>query len=119
MEELLLHLTGDYLLQNDWVANTKTKSSAVAILHSILYTLPFILVTQNAIALSIISVTHFFIDRFRLAVFWAKLVNNGWDTQLGYQSDRPQFLTVWLIILIDNTFHLIINHFSLILPRGL
>lgn len=65
---------GDYVLQSDWMANEKTKKSLAAAAHAIVYTLPFLLVTRNPIALGIICASHFVIDRFRLAryICWIK-----------------------------------------------
>lgn len=75
MEQLLLHLWGDYLLQSDWMARNKTKANWPAAVHAMLYSLPFLFVLRpTLIAFLVILGTHFFIDRFRLAryVVWAK-----------------------------------------------
>ena len=77
---LLAHLWGDYVLQSDWMANVKTKASVPALAHALTYTLcysPLLFLTsadKGLMALGVIGVTHFFIDRFRLAryVCWAK-----------------------------------------------
>ena len=71
---LIAHLVGDYILQSSWMAKYKTKHSFPAAVHAVTYTLPFFLITLSAKALIVISVTHFFIDRYRLAryVCWAK-----------------------------------------------
>lgn len=64
---LIAHAVGDYILQNDWQANEKTKKSVAALAHAFTYTLPFLFITQSLAALAIIMVTHFIIDRWRLA----------------------------------------------------
>src|SRR4051812_43593277 len=73
-DQLVLHGIGDYVLQSDWMATTKTKKSIAALAHVFTYTLPFLLITRSPIALSIILSSHFVIDRWRLARFvvWAK-----------------------------------------------
>jgi len=43
MEQLILHLTGDYLLQSDWMALNKIKSNRAAATHALVYSLPFLL----------------------------------------------------------------------------
>lgn len=78
MEQLILHLIGDYLTQSDWMAQNKTKDDRAAITHALLYSLPFLLLTgvsqHGTAAWVTIFITHFFIDRYRLAryVVWAK-----------------------------------------------
>ena len=67
MLQLILHLIGDYLLQSDWMALNKTKCSKAAAAHAVTYSLPFLLICPSAEAFLVICITHFFIDRFRLA----------------------------------------------------
>ena len=73
MEQLILHLTGDYLTQSDWMAVNKAKRSWPALCHVMVYSLPFFLIGSTR-AVAVILVTHFFIDRFRLTryVVWTK-----------------------------------------------
>jgi len=125
MEQLILHLFGDYVTQSDWMATNKTKNSLAAWAHALVYSIPFLLLTQHApnpaIAGFVIIITHFLIDRFRLAryVVWAKNFlgpgNLPWKecTATGYPPDRPAWLAVWLLIVADNTMHLAINYAAL------
>lgn len=167
MSELLAHLFGDYCLQNHWMANTKTSRSSAALLHVALYILPFLFLTRSPGALLVIGVTHFVIDRFRLARHWVDfwgvgksgmvlgwimrqrgyelgevivkpdVVETRWvaretidrtdtwgpgsanaeilRTSLPYIADAPPFLGAWLLIIADNTMHLTINHYALVL----
>lgn len=81
MVQLLLHLCGDYILQSDWMAQNKTKASWPAAVHATLYSLPFFFVFRpTLIAFLTILVTHFFVDRFRLAryVVWGKNLMGPW-----------------------------------------
>lgn len=127
--QIVAHLAGDYLLQSDWMANSKTKQSLPALAHAIVYTLPFLFLTFAWKALAVICLTHFIIDRFRLAryVCWVKnfLAPPHSDTDgtrwwyswkecdgTGYPNERTAkvpWMTVWLMIIADNTIHLIIN----------
>ena len=113
MELLLAHLVGDYFLQSHWMANEKTKRWFPAILHGLTYTLPFLFLTQDLIKLSIICLTHIVIDRFRLANYIAKIKNWNWKTENGYPEETPAWLWVWLMIITDNTIHLLINYLAL------
>lgn len=180
---LLCHLVGDYLLQSDWMASTKTSRMWPAFVHAVVYTIPFALVlTQSHTALAIIAGTHFIIDHWRLAryVCWLKnrlaprwsplgveavTVTNAtgfkdyevgdivaYDTTglegkpvrtylhiqeklaetklsmlpifvwwqdwehckaTGYHKDKPEYLAVWLLIITDNTLHLVFNYVAL------
>lgn len=69
MIQLILHLIGDYVTQSDWMAQNKTKNSKAAAAHALVYSLPFLLLKPSWIAFSVILITHFLIDRLRLARF--------------------------------------------------
>jgi len=132
MIQLILHLLGDYVTQSDWMAQNKTKRSFPAAAHAIVYSLPFLLLQPSWLAFSVISATHFLIDRYRLARFvvFAKNVffdpdfwqnHNGhirehvlpkYWTATGYPTESG-LLGVWLLIAADNTLHLIINFAAL------
>lgn len=121
MEQLILHLLGDYVLQSDWMATEKTKNTVAALCHALVYSLPFALLTNSPMAWAVIAWTHFFIDRFRLprfVVFAKNFMGWPWPTwadcsTTGYPSARPVWLTTWLLIAADNTIHLAINYSAL------
>jgi len=116
---VLAHLVGDYLIQSDWMAVEKTKRWTPAIAHGLTYTLPHLLVTQSVVALAVIAGTHIVIDRYRLArhVIWVKNLLSPkqyrypWSEcrGTGYHESRPAWMAVWLMIIADNTIHLVIN----------
>lgn len=118
MSELLIlgflfHLVGDYLFQNDWMAQNKTKDSVVAFIHATIYSMPFYLITKPD-WWAWILLTHLVIDRYRLAEYWIRLVNWKWDgDNFGYDDSKPKWMSVWLLIIIDNTFHILINSFCI------
>jgi len=97
VEQLLLHLIGDYITQSDWMAQNKTKSFWPAWVHAQVYSTPFLLLTgfpfhseRSWMAWWTILLTHFFIDRYRLAryVVWAKNWAGDWRpwTMIGSGS---------------------------------
>ena len=116
---VLAHLVGDYILQSDWMASEKTKKWFPAWIHGITYGFPFIFVTQSWMALAVIVITHVVIDRYRLAkyIVWAKnfFAPRSWwrpwseCSETGYHISRPTWMAVWLMIIADNTIHLVIN----------
>lgn len=121
--QLVAHLVGDYIIQSDRMALEKTRSSWWAALHALTYTLPFLCITRSPVALAVVACSHFVIDRWRLARFvcWAKNAIGGsyspWSEceATGYHKDRPAWLAVWLLIIADNTLHIICNAAALTL----
>lgn len=123
MEQLLAHLFGDYVFQSDWMANEKTKSNFAAASHALSYGLPFLYLHPSVGAFLFIVLTHFVIDRWRLAryVVYAKnfLASPTWwhhwsdCSATGYHKDRPAWMAVWLLIIADNALHLLCNWFAL------
>lgn len=121
--QLVAHAVGDYVLQSDWMANTKTRRSVAALAHVATYVLPFLLLTRAPAALAFIAGSHFIIDRWRLAryVVWVKNFiaprgsNPPWSecTATGYPPDRPPWMAVWLLIIADNVMHIICNAVAL------
>lgn len=117
---ILAHFVGDYILQSGWMANEKTKRWWPAIAHGLMYTVPFIFVTQSPVALLIIAGTHIVIDHYRLAkyVTFAKefiAPRRTWPTwsdakdNAGVPSSVPPWLSFWLLFIADNTLHMLIN----------
>lgn len=118
-DQIVCHLLGDFFLQSDWMAANKYSRISVAFIHAIAYTIPFLALTQSFRALTFICVTHALIDHFKLApcIAWVKNFiappgsNFPWKDckATGYNPERPVWLTVWLMIVVDNTLHLICN----------
>jgi hypothetical protein len=121
------HMIGDYVLQSDWMAQEKTKRSEVALLHALTYSWPFIPllflldVQHPLIAILVIWLTHAVIDHYRLArhVVWFKnqfapREFRPGHTTTGHAEDRPAFLTIWLVIYVDNIIHVAINTAALV-----
>ena len=116
-EQLVAHVVGDFVLQSDWMANNKTGNTLAALAHASCYLLPFLLLTTNPLTLTIIGVTHFIIDRFRLAryVVWARNLpwpgSKPWSEcrETGFAPGLPPYLSAWLLIIVDNSIHVVIN----------
>lgn len=123
MEQLIAHGLGDYVLQSDWMALKKRKSFGIALVHAIVYSLPFLLLTQSLPAWLVIVFTHAIIDRFALAKYVCFAKNflappDAWPSwartnATGYDEDKPVWMSTWLFILADNTLHLICNYAAL------
>ncbi len=130
MTQLLCHLWGDYILQSDWMAKGKTIWWPPCLLHVLFYSAGFLILRPSWKALAVIAVTHYFIDRYRLARFvvyaknWSPMRIEFWPkgrfvcwyhavTPTGYPDGTPDWLAVWLLIIADNILHLTINFLAL------
>lgn len=115
MIELILHGIGDYLIQNDWMATNKKKTTLEGELacqiHCITYTIPFYMWYGDLTLALYIYILHYAIDGFKI-VDWFLAVRNGVldITNFGFSQDRPALITVWLYIITDNIFHIICNY---------
>ena len=102
------------------MATEKTKKTYAAFCHATVYAIPFLLIA-SPIAVFIIWITHLLIDRYRLARYvvfaknWVTNTKLTWsDCQAtGYPSQTPIWLSVWLLIIADNTLHLTINYLAI------
>lgn len=119
MEQLLLHLLGDFITQNDWMALNKKKPTLTGFLacqvHCILYALPFLLL-GTPFQVFLIYFSHYAIDRSNLVAWFLAYRNGVKDIHnFGFSHERPSFISVWLFIITDNTFHLLCNYGVLML----
>lgn len=136
MIQLLLHLVGDYWLQTQWMAENKVKRHWPALVHALVYSLPFLLV-GSAQAWAVIFLTHVVIDRYSLAKYgifaknWLRDVRRveespfkgrahytwtPWSlckSNFGMRPDVPRWLSFPVYVACDNTLHLAINYAAL------
>lgn len=139
---LLCHLVGDYILQSDWMALNKSKKSLNCLVHVLIYTACFLVLTTSWQALFFIGATHFILDRWPVIIrriIWLKNhIPTGkyapWThcDSTGYYDDSPYnsrdytdykalkeytvrhfYITIWLYIITDNILHLICNAIAL------
>ena len=122
MKRLLAHLVGDYVLQTHEEAVEKTERWIPAITHAIKYTAAFVPLTRSVKALAVIGGTHAVLDHYRLAkhVNFAKNQLTASDehrpkdlSNAGMPASAPTGLAVALMIITDNTIHLLINEWAL------
>jgi hypothetical protein len=120
---LILHLLGDYVFQTDRMASEKLHKGRMALLHAFIYSVQFyIFLDITVIAFLVIFLTHAVIDRYRLAKYVIFFRNWLHDRSLkwkdckdtGFHKSKPIWLTVWLLIITDNTMHLTINYLAVV-----
>lgn len=116
-DQIVAHIVGDFILQSDWMAREKVRSSFACLVHVVTYTLPFLLLTQVPETLLVIAGTHFLIDRWRLPRFliWARNLPFPGRRPFseckgtGFSADTPEHLAWLLYIIIDGICHILIN----------
>lgn len=116
-DQLVAHLVGDFMLQNDWMAREKYKKSLACLVHVIVYSLPFLFITTNPLTLGVIAGTHFIIDRWRInrPLIWLRNVfdknRKPWSecSATGFNQDLPEHMARLLYIAFDSTLHILIN----------
>ena len=93
------HLVPDFWLQSDWMALNKSKKTLNCLVHCLIYTACFLLLTTSWKALLFIGITHFILDRWPIIIkrmIWWK---NHFPTMeypqfsycdtTGYYDDSP------------------------------
>lgn len=97
---LVGHLVGDYLLQNDWLAAGKKRSSAVCAVHCLIWSLAVqLLAGWPAWTLAVLFPTHFLQDRTSLIRRWMLLI--------GQRAFLEGPCAPWSIIVVDNVWHIL------------
>jgi len=99
MHWIYAHLIGDYLIQTDWMATGKKRSSGICAIHVLTYLVPFLFCGLAWWQLTLIGVQHFAQDRTGFVV-WLMKVKGSTDFATG-----P--LSPWSIIVVDNVLHIL------------
>lgn len=118
MFELFLgHLVGDYLLQNEWMAQNKAKNTwmgwTAAFVHCLIYTIAVCTIMWEWSLLWIIAVffSHFFIDKFAFGYWYLKHIK-GLDTYsysiIHYTGPLRAGFNAVIYTVTDNTMHLLL-----------
>ena len=61
---IFLHLFGDYILQNDYIARMKKNSWYHMAVHCFLYSFPFLTIL-NGVSVGLLFLSHFIIDTLK------------------------------------------------------
>lgn len=104
------HLVGDYLLQNDWMALNKKKSSFRCAVHCLIWTACVVGFAgwynptpaegcRYLISAILLFLTHFAQDRTNIIAWWMDLI--------GQKQFRTGMCAPWSIIVVDNVWHIV------------
>jgi len=72
MNPFVAHLIGDFILQNDWMAGNKKRSSVACLVHILVYLVPFLTCHLQWWQIVLIGVQHFAQDRTRFILWWMR-----------------------------------------------
>lgn len=101
MDWLIGHLIGDYLLQNDWMALNKKRSSFACGVHCLLWTLAVMACALWPLWTFVpLFIGHFVQDRTNIVVW---LMNHKGQEKFAQPPMAP-----WSIIVVDNVLHLVV-----------
>ena len=95
------HLVGDYLLQTDWMAEGKKRSSFICALHCLLWTAAVVVLAGwwKWWVAPILFATHFVQDRTQIIPWFMRATGKA-----GFAVGP---MAPWSVVAIDNTFHLL------------
>lgn len=99
MHWIYAHLIGDYLLQDDWMALNKKKSSWACFVHVAAYLIPFYFTDLLFWQIALIGLQHFLQDRTQFVVWLMKIKGSE---QFGSGPCSP-----WSVIVTDNILHIL------------
>lgn len=98
---LVGHLVGDYLLQNDYLAQGKKQSHLTCIAHCIIWTLCVTLFAGWWVwwIPPVLFATHFIQDRWGLVGWYMRV--------MGQSKFASPPMAPWSMIVVDNTLHIL------------
>lgn len=99
MHWIYAHLIGDFLLQNDWMAKGKKESWTIAVIHGLVYMIPFYFVHPSWGQFTLIALQHMYQDHFDF-VKWLMI-------KKGSAKFAEPPMAPWSIIITDNILHIL------------
>lgn len=110
MHWVYAHLIGDYIIQNDWMAQNKKRSHLHCAVHVATYMLPFLLCGLAWWQLILIAGQHYLLDKTHFV---------GWFMEAkGSKQFRDGALSPWSWVVIDNILHILWIAFVAWLPEA-
>jgi len=105
IDALVGHLVGDYLLQNDWMAQGKKEHWFPCAIHVLVYATcvmfcsGWIWAEAAPVIWVAVAVPHYLIDRWRFVQWYMR-----W---FGQDIFMEPPMSPWSIIVVDNVFHIV------------
>lgn len=98
-ELILAHFVGDFVLQNDAMAQRKKTSHYWCSVHVLTYLMPFLLTGIGFWPLLLIGVQHWLQDRYGFVQWFMK--------QTGSEEFTKPPFAPWSIFVVDGIFHVV------------
>jgi len=108
MHWIYAHMIGDYLLQNDWMAQQKKKSSFRCLVHVLSYMIPFLFCGLSWWQLVAIAAQHYLIDRTNFVTWFMDFK--------GSHVFATNACFPWSVIVTDNILHILWIAFVVWIP---
>jgi hypothetical protein len=115
---VLGHFVGDFLLQNKWMALSKTKKGGVGyaalLVHCVIYALSIAIITWHfePLFVALVFASHLPLDRWSLATKWLRIIKaRTMPDAYRSVSDIREFdiaFAVVIYIIADSTIHLLL-----------
>jgi hypothetical protein len=99
MHWIYAHMIGDYLIQTDWMAAGKKRSSWICAVHVLTYLIPFLFTPLAWWQVALIGLQHFAQDRTGFVVWMMKAKGSG--VFVGPPCGP------WSVIVTDNVLHVL------------
>ncbi|OGL54082.1 hypothetical protein A3K55_02520 [Candidatus Shapirobacteria bacterium RBG_13_44_7] len=99
MHWIYAHFIGDYIIQNDWMANNKKSSPWPAMVHALVYLIPFLFCPLTWWQILFIGLQHYIQDRSSFVHQFLLLKGSAKFASAPYAP--------WSLILTDNIFHIL------------
>ncbi len=102
MNPFVVHLIGDFITQNDWMAINKKKNSFACLIHIFVYLIPFVFCDLAWWQIALIGIQHFAQDRTEFILWWVgkvKHVPHDYWMQIPLYVDQA-FHFAWIEIVI-------------------
>lgn len=118
MHFIYAHLIGDYLIQNDWMAQNKKKpgwfGAWTCFVHVVTYMVPFLWCGMRWTQLLLIACQHWLIDRYGFVAWFMK--------KKGSEKFMSGPCFPWSMIVVDNVLHIlwmawVASNYSLAMPH--
>ena len=111
MSWVLAHFVGDYLLQDDRMAERKKTSDLWCSIHVLLYMVPFLFCGLQPWQMVAIAAQHYAVDRSGFVVWFMKVK--------GQERFAKGPCAPWSVILTDNLLHILWIAFVVWLPEAM
>jgi hypothetical protein len=93
------HLIGDFLIQNDWMAEGKKRSSVICTVHVLTYMLPFLFCHLTPLQFLLIYAQHWLQDRTPFVIWFMR--------RTGHEKFASPPMAPWSVIVVDQILHIL------------